>query len=154
MIADFRLPIADSRTGSVRRPPSSVLRRPSSAEAGFTLAEVPALSTRKAAGFTLAEVMVALAIALLITAAAASALAAVLRSERSQGQQRHAHFLASSWLASRYSGSGETPGVRLDYLENSSKDQPWTWLCGETLPARPGTPTARVWTRAEERERP
>lgn len=92
--------------------------------------------------------LVALTIALLITAAAASALTVVLRSERSQGQRRHALFLASSWLAGRYSGSDDARSVRVRVVETGAKDQPWQWMSGQTAPATPGSPTAEVWTRA------
>ena len=136
MSDEFRLPIADCRlrTGlrarsSVHRSPSSALCRPSSA----------------AAGFTLAEVLVALACALVITVAAASVLITVLRSERAQWSERRASQQAGSWLAAYYTGRGNTEPAQLRRVEPAEERAKWQWLTTE--PATGGLVRATVWTR-------
>ena len=138
MSDDFRLPIADCRLrtrlrarSSVHRSPSSVLCRPSSA----------------AAGFTLAEVLVALACALVITVAAASSLIAVLRSERAQWSERRASQQAESWLAAHYTGrAASEPAMPLRRVEPGDEKLAWVWLTPEPDAGRPVRPT--VWTRS------
>jgi type II secretory pathway component PulJ len=125
------MPNAECRIAAARCRPSSVFRPPSSA-------------TR--AGFTLAEVLVALACALVITVAAASALIAVLRSERAQWTERRASQQAESWLAAHYAGrAASEPAMPLRRVVPEDEKLAWVWLTPEPAAGRPVRPT--VWTR-------
>ena len=126
------MPHAECRIAAARGRPSSFLRPPSS-------------PTR--AGFTLAEVLVALACALVITVAAAAALIAVLRSERAQWNERRASQQAGSWLAAHYTGraAGE-PATPLRRVEPEDEQQAWAWVTPAPDAGQAVRPT--VWTRS------
>lgn len=96
-------------------------------------------------GFTLAEVLVAMAVALVLTAATASALTGVLRGERSQWALRRAACASGSWVADRYAGEADHGAMDLRRVELEEKDAPWRWLGAES----PAAAAARVtvWVR-------
>ena len=132
--AECRIAAARCRPSSVFRPPSSVLCRPSSA----------------AAGFTLAEVLVALACALVITVAAASALISVLRSERAQWNERRASQQAESWLAAHYAGRAAIePAMPLRRVVPEDEKLAWVWLTPEPAAGRPVRPTVLTRSRPD-----